>query len=201
MANDAQRLKRLKSQLNLVQSIAHISKAKADESAAAKSMRTTELAELGPIAISKLKSKDGKVTELTKKEICALAFTVFGGVSLVESHAKPALVESLERLMLQQPSVMEASLAAATPSPNTDTAPPKRSSRKNLVEPPKKVQPIDDSSKEDDIDDSSEEEGEEEGEEEEQEGEGDTNGAVAIGVAVHVPRHTAAEGGSVGSFR
>ena len=40
LANDAQRLKRLKSQLNLLQSIAHISKAKADESAAAKSMRT-----------------------------------------------------------------------------------------------------------------------------------------------------------------
>ena len=116
-ANDPARLKRLKSQLDLVASIADISKVTSDEKAAANSLRTSGLAELGPLAVAKLKARDLVVADLTKKEICALAFSVFGGVVLVESQAKPILVDHLEKLMVQQPSVIEAALAAAPALP------------------------------------------------------------------------------------
>ena len=112
-ANDPARMKRLKSQLDLVVSIADIDKATANEKATAKSMRTNGLAELGPHAISKLKARKGMVEELTKKELCSLAFNVFGGVILTESSSKAAIVKSFQELVLAQPVVFEAAMAAA----------------------------------------------------------------------------------------
>jgi hypothetical protein len=112
-ANDPARMKRLKSQLDLVVSIADIDKATANEKATAKSMRTNGLAELGPHAISKLKARKGMVEELTKKELCSLAFNVFGGAILTESNSKAVIVKSFQALVLAQPVVFEAALASA----------------------------------------------------------------------------------------
>lgn len=75
-------MRRLKNQLDLGKSMAEINRLAAEEAAMNKSRATAQLIALGPLAIQKLKSNARDVSKLTKEQIRAIAFTVFGGVSL-----------------------------------------------------------------------------------------------------------------------
>lgn len=133
LANDAERMRRLKNQLDLAKSMAEINKLAAEEVAKNKSRAKAQLIQLGPIALQKLKDNARDASKLTKDQIRAVAFTVFGGVDLKESDPKPVLVEKLTNLINQQPSVIEAAegaLPSNPAAPGSSVACPVRPKRK-----------------------------------------------------------------------
>jgi hypothetical protein len=84
-ANDPQRLKRLRGQLELAESLAEINKQKTDERATLKSTATAALVEKAPEAVAKITSGKaaGDFQKMTMPEMKAIAFVKFNGKLLV----------------------------------------------------------------------------------------------------------------------
>lgn len=165
-ANDEARLKRLRSQLQLAESLATIANAAAHEKAAARAQQTSDLVSLAPAAIAKLKEKKEDMSKLTKNEIRAIAFVHFGAAVLKESENKATLISQLEKLVEDKPSILPPLLAAA----QLPAAAPRAEGRANNPQPRKQRQRAaeEDSSEEED----ESEEGEDEDEDEQGQGEG-----------------------------
>ncbi|KAL3922214.1 MAG: hypothetical protein SGPRY_004638 [Prymnesium sp.] len=105
-ANDEKRMKSLKSQLDIAVSLAEIAKATAAAETAKKTEHTAMIIQLAPQALMKLKQNQGVAMKLTKREMCAVAMSAYGGVILKESMSKPALAAELAKLISAQPSVL-----------------------------------------------------------------------------------------------
>lgn len=114
-ANDPERLKALKAQLDISVSLADIAKATAAAEAEKKSQLTAELIQVAPEALIKLKQKAGVPMSLTKHEIRAIAFACYGGIVLKESQSKPVLAAELAKLMAANPRVLEEVVVPAHP--------------------------------------------------------------------------------------
>lgn len=127
LANDPERLQRLRNQLQLADSLAEISKATTEEKATKASQATAELIEKAPAATAKLKKAKGDASALTKDEMSAVAFVSFNGAVL--KGDKAAFVKGLSVLMKAQPTIINLS-PAATPRaiaegpPNAAVEPP-----------------------------------------------------------------------------
>ena len=105
-ANDPIRMKRLQAQVDLATSLAHIARATAKDKSTKQLVETRQLTEMAPEAIEKLKCSDLDPGKLTKKQICAIAFTAFGGLQLKDSESKPSLVDKLAKLLAEQPDII-----------------------------------------------------------------------------------------------
>ena len=114
VANDAERRRRLKNQLQLTASLAAINKEKDNAKAASNSLETAKLIEAAPAALVKLKEKDSDYSKLTMPEMCAIAFKHFKGVSLKGNKA--AHVKQLAALCTQQAGVLTLALDALPPA-------------------------------------------------------------------------------------
>ena len=110
LANDPDRIQRLKNQLSLTESLAAISKEAAEAKAATASLESARLIELAPDALKKLREKGADLNKITKADMCAIAFKHFGGAVL--KGDKAAHIKELAALMGKQPEVMR--LAAPT---------------------------------------------------------------------------------------
>ena len=104
LANDSERIQRLKNQLDLTESLAAISKERDDTRAANASLETAKLIEVAPAALKKLKEKGGDLNKITIPEMCAIAFKHFKGTVLKGN--KIAHVKALTALLEQQPGVL-----------------------------------------------------------------------------------------------
>ena len=111
VANDPDRIRRLKKHLHLTESLAAINKETADVTAANASLTTAKMIEAAPAALDKLKAKGGDLNKITMPEMCAIAFKNFKGATLKGNKA--AHMKELAALIEQQPSV----LALSAPSP------------------------------------------------------------------------------------
>ena len=126
-ANDPERMKRLKSQLQLADSLAEISKETAEDKATKTSLLTAGLIEKAPAAILKLKEKNGDPMLLTIAEMSAVAFVSFNGAVLKGDKASHA--RALSALMKAQPTIIilpppgEPLPLVPTPSALTRTGP------------------------------------------------------------------------------
>lgn len=103
-ANDVERLKRLKSQLELATSMAEIDKETAAEKATKASQATAGLVEKLPGALAKLKANGGDTVKLTMPELSAIAFGKFNGTVL--NGKKEDYVRGLNALIQAQPTVL-----------------------------------------------------------------------------------------------
>ena len=104
LANDPERVKRLKNQLGLTESLAAISKEKDDVKAALNSLETAKLIEAAPEALKKLEEKGGDLNKITMTEMAAIAFKHFKGISLKGNKASH--IKELTFLIKQQPGVL-----------------------------------------------------------------------------------------------
>ena len=119
MTNDESNLAKLKNQCLLAQSIAEI---KTGDKAAAEEKKSKELRDLvmlaGP-ANSKLAAKNGDLTKITKREICAILLVYYGTRVEEGKHAKQALIDMLSAKIEASPEnivIPAAAAAAAAPS-------------------------------------------------------------------------------------
>ena len=71
--------------------------------------------ELAPAAVLKLKAKERDVSKLTMAEIDAIAFASFGGVRI--KGDKAAHVAALQKLIAEQPAVLNLGAGAAVAAP------------------------------------------------------------------------------------
>ena len=108
--NDPDRMKRLRNQIHLAESLADISKAEADTKALQTSQKTTLLIEKAPDAVRKLEEKGGDPQKLTMDEMKAIAFVKFGGKELTGN--KLSHIDALIKLRAAQPAII---------GPNPDT--------------------------------------------------------------------------------
>ena len=120
MTNDESNLAKLKSHCMLAQSIAEI---KAGDKAATEEKKPKELRDLlvmlaGP-ANSKLAAKNGDLTKITKREICAILLVYYGTSVEEGKYAKQALVDMLSAKIEAGPEniVIPAATAAAAAAP------------------------------------------------------------------------------------
>ena len=126
-ANDPVRLKRLKNQLALSESMAEINKEAAAEKETKASQVTAELVDKAPGALEKLHEKGNDISKLTMNEISAIAFAKFNGAKF--TGKKEDLVRGLHALISKQPTVLNlgalpAPAAAAEPMALTNQALP-----------------------------------------------------------------------------
>ena len=118
-ANDPVRMKKLKNQLCLADSLGEINRQDAAQKAATKSAAVTELVDLAPSAIATLARNDGELKFLTKDDMRAVAFVHFGGLVLKKVDNKPKLIEELNKLVAAQPTILPPLLADAVPAATT----------------------------------------------------------------------------------
>ena len=90
-------------------------------SATKTSQATAELIEKAPAATAKLKLKKGVALELTIAEMSAVAFVSFGGTVL--KGDKAAHAKALEKLIKDQPSILNLTAAIAAPREAIEPAP------------------------------------------------------------------------------
>ena len=88
-----------------------------NELAAKRLVETRQLTEAAPEAIEKLKHSNLDPMKITKKQICAIAFTYFGGLLLKESEGKQSLADKLCALMAEQPAIVGPATALARQPP------------------------------------------------------------------------------------
>jgi hypothetical protein len=108
VANDSARLKKLRNQLQLANSLASIERS---EAAIAKKKKTDSFAErlaMAPTAVVKLAEKGGQVTRLTKKDISSLLFVYFSVDMDEVKHKKLELVTKLDERMVNDPEKLPA---------------------------------------------------------------------------------------------
>ena len=134
LANNPERVVRLKNQLCLTESLAAIAKEKDETKAANASLETAKLIELAPEAVKKLGEKGADLNKITMQEMCAIAFKYFNGATLKGNKLQH--IRELASLMRAQTEVMRAAaptlpldevlrLAAPTPAmPPPLAAPP-----------------------------------------------------------------------------
>ena len=134
LANNPERVARLKNQLHLTESLAAIAKEKDETKAANASLETAKLIELAPEAVKKLEEKGADLNKITMVDMCAIAFKYFNGATLKGN--KQQHVRELASLMRAQMQVMRTAaptlpldevlrLAAPTPAmPPPLAAPP-----------------------------------------------------------------------------
>jgi hypothetical protein len=107
--------------------------------------------------------------KLTKKQICAIAFTAFGGLQLKDSESKPSLVDKLAKLLAEQPDIIgPATKPAKATRPATRKKAPVRE---------------EDSEEEDSEEDDSEEDSEEEKSDDDDDGDDDDDDDAAPAAA------------------
>lgn len=114
-------MKRLRNQLQLADSLGEISKETAAEKATKTSQATTELMAKAPAATAKLKLKKGVALELTMAEMSAVAFVSFGGTVL--KGDKAAHAKALEKLIKEQPTILNLPAAIAAPREAIEPSP------------------------------------------------------------------------------
>jgi len=108
-ANSNKRLKIMKAQLELVDTVAQINRAIAAEKAVEKQSKQEKYSTIAPAAILKLRAKDDDFNKLTKNEMAAIAFTYFMKAELKGS--KPDHMKAMSMLVTQHSSVMPRVLA------------------------------------------------------------------------------------------
>lgn len=117
--NDEGRMKKMKSQLDLADSIASIHFAQKEEKKVKAAAATEGLFELAPVALAKLRSKGNDVSKLNMKDICAIAHRYLAK-DLDAKLKKLDLVLALQALMAAREHVLPAVVleagAAATPT-------------------------------------------------------------------------------------
>jgi hypothetical protein len=117
--NDEGRMKKMKSQLDLADSIASIHFAQKEEKKVKAAAATEGLFELAPVALAKLRSKGNDVSKLNMKDICAIAHRYLAK-DLDTKLKKLDLVLALQALMAAREHVLPAVVleagAAATPT-------------------------------------------------------------------------------------
>jgi len=117
--NDEGRMKKMKSQLDLADSIASIHFAQKEEKKVKAAAATEGLFELAPVALAKLRSKGNDVSNLNMKDICAIAHRYLAK-DLDAKLKKLDLVLALQALMAAREHVLPAVVleagAAATPT-------------------------------------------------------------------------------------
>ena len=97
-----------------------------NELAAKRLVETRQLTEAAPEAIEKLKHSNLDPMKITKKQICAIAFTNFGGLLLKESEGKQSLADKLCALMAEQPAIVgPATTSTRQPPPAKPKSKPK----------------------------------------------------------------------------
>ena len=111
--NDEGRMKKMKAQLDLAQSIASIQHAQHQEKKAKAAASVEGLFDQAPAALSKLRCKGGDEEKLTKTEICAIAHRYFA-TELDMKLKKPPLVQSLKNLVEARPTVLPAVVLSGT---------------------------------------------------------------------------------------
>ena len=117
--NDEGRMKKMKSQLDLADSIASIHFAQKEEKKVKAAAATEGLFELAPVALAKLRSKGNDVSKLNMTDICAIAHRYLAK-DLDAKLKKLDLVLALQALMAAREHVLPAVVleagAAATPT-------------------------------------------------------------------------------------
>jgi hypothetical protein len=121
IANDPERVKRLRSALELAASVAEISRVSKDSKAAKKTQATNALHDAAPEALMKLQAKGNDIGKITKKDIVAIALRYFGS-ALNETPAKSLLIVSLKALIAARPQVLDNAMVNANPAPATGAA-------------------------------------------------------------------------------
>ena len=106
IANNPERLKRLKAVHKLAESMAEISRLKNKDRDTKKTQATNSLHDIAPAALLKLRTKLNDATKIHKKEICAIALRYFGS-TLADSQKKPKLVEALQALIEENPCTLD----------------------------------------------------------------------------------------------
>jgi hypothetical protein len=123
--NDEERMKNMKSQLDLAQSISPIQYAQKEEKKVKAAAATEGMFELALNALAKLRSKGDDVTKLNIKDICAIAKRYLA-MDFDAKLKKPALVLALQALMTAREHVLPAVVleagAAAAVAPTVAVA-------------------------------------------------------------------------------
>jgi hypothetical protein len=117
LANDEERQRRLKNQLQLSSSLAAISSETQSENATKHSQVTSALVDLAPTALGKLTLKGGDASKLTMPELKALAFVKFDGTILKGDKAQH--VREFDKLVAEQPGIICITPPAAPAPPVT----------------------------------------------------------------------------------
>lgn len=121
IANDPDRVYRLKNQLGLTESLAAIAKETADAKASDASVAAAKLIESAPEAVGKLSEKGGDLNKMTMGEMSAIAFKHFKATVLKGNKA--AHVKELSELIKQQPGALQLAMVplegAHSPAPLT----------------------------------------------------------------------------------
>ena len=116
LLNDPGRMKRLKEQNDLAQSLSCIQRAQQHAKKAKKEADVAGLFDKAPCALLKLEKKNLDASKLTKDEICSIAHRCFA-TTLDKSQKKPKLVDELNGLVAKHPQVLPTSIAEVRTTP------------------------------------------------------------------------------------
>jgi hypothetical protein len=103
LVNNEEQLRKMKNQVGLAQSIMDIQALDKATTLQKRKDDTTALVLLSVNAREKLAEKDGDVSKITKKEICAILLAFHGTMVDESKHLKPALVQMLTEKMEETP--------------------------------------------------------------------------------------------------
>ena len=112
LLNDPERMKKLREQSDLAQSIVDIQRSQQQEKKAKKEAGISGLIEKGPESLKKLRAKDLDASKLSMDELHSIASRYFA-TTLAKSK-KSKLVEDFEALVAARPDVLTNAIAAAT---------------------------------------------------------------------------------------
>ena len=121
LANDPDRMQRLKNQLQTTESLAAISKETADQRAEKTSADTAKLIDAAPAAVTKLVDNGGDLNKLFVAELNAIAFKYFKGTSLKGN--KDVRIKELGELIKQQPGILKLPVPGTDAPPDADAPP------------------------------------------------------------------------------
>jgi len=110
LQNQPERIKLLKSALQLAKSMAEISAVASKSKLDAKKKAAVALLDVAYPALTKFHQKACDVNKLNKNEVCAIAFRFFG-TALKEADKKEILVAELQRLITARPTVIPDAIA------------------------------------------------------------------------------------------
>jgi hypothetical protein len=116
LLNDPVRLKRLKEQSDLAQSLSSILRAQQQAKKSKKDADVAGLFDKAPPALLKLAKKDLDASKLTKEEICSIAYRCFA-TTLNNGLKKAKLVDDFQELVAKHPQVLTTSIAEAKATP------------------------------------------------------------------------------------
>jgi hypothetical protein len=115
LVNDEEKLTKWRNQVLLAKSIADIQAHDKAATLQKKASDASALVLLAADAREKLTAKNGDVSKITKKEICAILLAYYGTVVEETKHLKHVLVQMLSKLIDESPENIVVSPVAAVP--------------------------------------------------------------------------------------